>query len=155
MTSLSKGKPLVNSTLQVITSRKGKNMPKTNQAKRKAPYIDLDNPLKKCLVYGAQVKRKAGKLGKSLAKDKNTENLGKSSQQEWERDAQEWMDKLSIIDLEILNSIVYHKLASQQERIIDRVSEMKTYHEWASKRDNQIHDKTIDDVLDLDIFNSL
>ena len=117
------------------------------QAKRKAPYIDLDNSLKKCLVYGTQVKRKAGKLGKSLAKDKNTENLGKSSQQEWERDAQEWMDKLSIIDLEILNSIVYHKLASQQERIIDRVSEMKTYHEWASKRDNEIFDKTIDQAI--------
>ena len=27
-------------------------------AKRKAPYIDLDNPLKKCLVYGTQVKLK-------------------------------------------------------------------------------------------------
>ena len=93
-----------------------------SKPQRKAPYIDLDNSLRKCLVYGTQVKRKAGKLGKSLAKDKNTENLGKSS---------------------------------QQERIIDRVSEMKTYHEWASKRDNQIHDKTIDDVLDLDIFNSL
>ena len=84
------------------------------QAKRKAPYIDLDNSLKKCLVYGTQVKRKAGKLGKSLAKDKNTENLGKSS---------------------------------QQERIIDRVSEMKTYHEWASKRDNEIFDKTIDQAI--------
>ena len=47
--SLSKGKPLVNPTLQVITSRKDKNMPKMKQEKRKAPYIDLDNSLKKCL----------------------------------------------------------------------------------------------------------
>ena len=37
--SLSKGKPLVNPTLQVITSRKGKNMPKTRKVKRKAPSV--------------------------------------------------------------------------------------------------------------------
>ena len=33
--TLKQAKPLVNPTLQVITSRKDKNMPKTNQAKRK------------------------------------------------------------------------------------------------------------------------
>ena len=37
--TLKQAKPLVNPTLQVITSRKDKNMPKTRKAKRKAPPV--------------------------------------------------------------------------------------------------------------------
>jgi len=36
-----------------------------------------------------------------------------------------------------------------RERIIEKLEEMKNYYEWASKRDNEIYDKTIDQVINV------
>ena len=44
---------------------------------------------------------------------------------EWESEAQEWMDKLNILDIEILNSIVYHKLQARTATIIERLEGLR------------------------------
>ena len=36
-----------------------------------------------------------------------------------------------------------------RERIIEKLEEMKNYHEWASKHDNEIYDKIIDQVINV------
>ena len=54
---------------------------------------------------------------------------------------------------EAIRLFIHHLLQADRKAIRKEIRGMKKYHEWASKRDNQIYDKTIDDVLD--ILNSL
>lgn len=42
---------------------------------------------------------------------------GSPKQDTWEEEAQRFMDRLSIFDLEVLNNIVYHKLQNQRQEI--------------------------------------
>ena len=51
-----------------------------------------------------------------------------------------------------LKDFIRQLLKADRKAIREEIRGMKKYHEGASKRDNQIHDKTIDDVLDLDIL---
>lgn len=43
----------------------------------------------------------------------------------WEKEAQEFMDRLSIFDLEILNSIVYYKIKERDAEILGWIEGMK------------------------------
>ena len=51
-----------------------------------------------------------------------------------------------------LKDFIRQLLKADRKAIRKEIKGMKKYHEGASKRDNQIYDKTIDDVLDLDIL---
>ena len=51
-----------------------------------------------------------------------------------------------------LKDFIRQLLKADRKAIREEIRGMKQYHEWASKRDNQIYDKIIDDVLDLDIL---
>ena len=49
--------------------------------------------------------------------------MTKKTLNNWEKEAQEWMDKLDILGITILNNIVYHKLLSQRKEIVEEIRE--------------------------------
>src|SRR3990167_4519357 len=122
--TLKQAKRLVNPTLQVITSRKDKNMPKTKQAKGKARWIgewclngghDPNNPW----PLGSLPARPITKLVEISSK-----LVVKPPKQEWEKT----YDSLWQLDgqtHERIRRFIQSLLASRRERIIKRVSEMK------------------------------
>ena len=118
--TLNQAKPLVNPTLQVITSRKDKNMPKSKQEKSKQEV-------------------------------KGWEEIHKMFDELVEyQDNYELRDKLSTICWRIIGKFK-HLLEADRKAIREEIRGMKQYHEWASKRDNQIHDvvqKKINEIID-------
>lgn len=53
------------------------------------------------------------------------------SKQEWEVEAQQFMDMLSILDLAILNSIVYHKIQEERQRVVEMIEKLDVYTTWS------------------------
>ena len=107
---------------------------------------------------------KCGKTAQVITsrKDKNMPKMNQAkSQQEikgWEKELKKKFNhpmhrETSSFTKEAIRLFIHHLLQADRKAIRKEIRGMKKYHEWASKRDNQIHDKTIDDVLD--ILNSL
>ncbi len=60
---------------------------------------------------------------------------------DWEKEAQEWMDKLRILDVCVLNNIVFNARFEAKEELVKEIKE------WVKKNKNDYKAIYFDDLL--------